>query len=222
MAPSDRDEAALVELSKSRWRGQEPEAGLTWGRIWDGSAFIWATQERCRFLPSLSILEVGPGYGRLLDQILHDQLPFASYLGLELSPGRVERLSAKYRADRRITFLCGDVETADLGRRFDLCISSATFSHLYPSCAKALQNIERHLHAGSFLMFDVQGGGPDHGFQEDGRTFGRAYSMDELKNLIAGTRFGEMTSREITHGISAQGVAIVYLFVALRVSLAAA
>jgi SAM-dependent methyltransferase len=217
MAQNERDEAALIELSKHRWRDQEPDAGLTWGRIWDGAAFVRATQEHCRFSPSLSIFEVGPGYGRMLDQILGDELPFSSYLGLDLSPYRVDRLRGKYESDPRITFVCGDVETADLGRRFDLCITSATLSHLYPSCARALRNIDRHMHPGGSVMFDVQGGGPFSCFQEDGRTFGRAYPVSEIKDMTEGTRFTDMTYRDITHGVSAQGLEIVYLFVCLRV-----
>jgi SAM-dependent methyltransferase len=215
MGPTD--DAELRELSKRRWRGDELDRGLTWGRMWDGSAFIRATQEHCRFSSTHAILEVGPGYGRMLDQILHDGLPFASYLGLDLSSERIARLTEKYRQDERIAFLCGDVETTDLGGSFDLCLTSATLSHLYPSCAKAVQNIARHLRAEGVLTFDVAGADiPGWGFQADGRTFGRTYTIGELTDMITGTGLGDLTARNITHGVSVDGSEVTLLFVAAR------
>jgi len=220
-----RPEASrLLDRSKVRWRGQEPDTGLTWGVIWDGSVFIQATQKRCSFTPSTSILEIGPGYGRLLDQILKDQLPFRSYLGLDLSGSRVERLREKYQGDSRIEFMCGDVETFELDRQFDLCISSATFVHLYPDCGKALRNLDKKMKSGAWLAFDVhprsdsEDDGAIHGgFQPDGVTYARAYAARDIERLTTRTRFADLTTEHIKHGVSSDGADVICMFVCMHV-----
>lgn len=216
MKPED-----LVDRAKIRWRGTETDEGLTWGTIWDGSAFIEATRKRVSFTPSISILEIGPGYGRMLDQILKDGLPFQSYLGLDLSAGRIHRLRGKYQGDERIKFLLGDVETFQLDQRFDVCISSATLAHLYPDCGKALRNIEPHLKPGGYLAFDVgakaePSDGPFGCWQDDG-TYGCVYAPSDIGRLVAGTRLSDLTSENILHGQSVAGEDVVCLFVSMVV-----
>jgi len=215
MKPED-----LRDRAKIRWRGTEMDEGLTWGTIWDGSAFVNATVKRVSFTPSTSILEIGPGYGRLLDQILKEGLPFQSYLGLDLSQGRIHRLREKYQDDKRVKFLLGDVETFKLDQRFDLCISSATFAHLYPDCGIALRNIERHLKPGGYLMFDVApkpepSNGPYGCWQDDTHTYGCAYAPSDIKRLVAGTRLSDLTSEHILHGQAVNGEDVVCLFVSM-------
>jgi SAM-dependent methyltransferase len=205
----------LVERSKARWRGDEPDVGLTWGARWDGSAFIDATKQYYSFAASTRILEVGPGYGRLLDQILSEGLPFQSYLGLDISKARVERLTQKYHADRRIEFLYGDVENADLGRHFDLCISSATFAHLYPDCGKGLRNVARHLGDGGKITFDLQGGRSRGKFQPDGVTYERGYDVDDIRRLSRDDGLTVIGWQDIKHGIGSDGADIFYLFICL-------
>ena len=211
----------LHERSRKRWRGNEADRALTWGTIWDGSAFVKAALKRVSFTSSASILEIGPGYGRLLDEILREGLQFQSYLGLDLSPGRIERLTAKYRGDERIKFLLGDVETFQLEQRFDLCISSATFVHLYPDCGKALRNIERHMKPGGYLAFDVHpkpepSNGPS-GDWGDGDTYACAYAPSDIKRLVSGSRLSDLTSENIIHGQSVTGENVACLFVCMCV-----
>lgn len=210
----------LLDRAKIRWRGNEADKHLTWGMIWDGSAFVEATRKRVSFTPSTSILEIGPGYGRLLDQILKEGLLFQSYLGLDLSQGRINRLTEKYQGDERVKFLLGDVETFQLDQRFDLCISSATFVHLYPDCSKALRNIERHLKPGGYLAFDVHpkpepSNGPSGGWHGD--TYACAYAPSDIEKLVAGTKLSDLTSENIIHGQSVTGEDVVCLFVCLGV-----
>jgi SAM-dependent methyltransferase len=210
----------LVDKSKIRWRGTELDEGLTWGTIWDGSAFLNATRKRASFTPSTSILEIGPGYGRILDQILNEGLPFQSYLGLDLSQGRVDRLTEKYKGNERIKFLLGDVETFQLDQRFDLCISSATFPHFYPDCGVALRNVAAHLKPGGLIAFDLASkpepsDGP-YGSWE-GHTYACAYAPSDIKRLVAGTRFSDLTTEHILHGKAINGEDVILLFVMMAV-----
>lgn len=214
MKPEDR--------AKVRWRGDEMDEGLTWGTIWDGSAFVEAIRKRLSFTSLTSILEIGPGYGRLLDQILREGLPFQSYLGLDLSAARIHRLTDKYQSDNRVKFLLGDVETFHLDQHFDLCISSATLAHLYPDCGRALRNIEGHLNSGGYLMIDVgskpePSDGPYCCWQNDG-TYGCVYAPSDIRRLSDGTRLSNLTSENIIHGQSAAGEDVVCLFVSMTVA----
>lgn len=210
----------LSDRAKIRWRSTEADEGLTWGAIWDASNFVEALLKRVSFTPSTSILEIGPGYGRVLDQILKEGLPFQSYLGLDLSLGRINRLTEKYQDDERIEFMHGDVETFQLDQRFDLCISSATFVHLYPNCKKALRNCEQHMKSGGYVAFDVQPrpeawNKPSGGWHGD--TYGCAYVPSDIEKLIARSRLYKLTSERILHGQSVTGEDVVCLFVAMRV-----
>jgi 16S rRNA A1518/A1519 N6-dimethyltransferase RsmA/KsgA/DIM1 with predicted DNA glycosylase/AP lyase activity len=57
---------------------------------------LWALYERYRqFTPNDKILEIGPGYGRLLKTALDRKIPFQSYAALELS-NRVDRLRREF------------------------------------------------------------------------------------------------------------------------------
>ena len=84
-------------LSHRRWSGDEPVAELTWGRVMTGDS-LWSVYQRYRrFTPNDAILEIGPGYGRLLRTALEWNVPFRSYIGLELSKARVDRLEREFK-----------------------------------------------------------------------------------------------------------------------------
>jgi tRNA G46 methylase TrmB len=56
---------------------------LTWGIEVSGADFIHKASSYGAFGPDKSLLEIGPGYGRLLKSIIDQNLPFKSYLGVE-------------------------------------------------------------------------------------------------------------------------------------------
>ena len=85
----------LWEKSRRRWRVSKPDSSLTWGALWTGDAFIDLVRRYYRFSNKTRILEVGPGYGRLLDSILQKRFPFESYVAVELSAACVEKLREK-------------------------------------------------------------------------------------------------------------------------------
>src|SRR5205823_4510329 len=129
-------------ISQKRWSGDEPVAGLTWGNMMTGDSLWLVYQKYRQFTSDDKILEIGPGYGRLLKTALQHKIPFHSYTGIELSMSRVERLNDEY-ADQNIHFVQGDVETWTGASEFTVVICSSTFEHLYPDCRKALLNLKR-------------------------------------------------------------------------------
>jgi SAM-dependent methyltransferase len=146
-------------LSHRRWSGDEPVAELTWGQVMTGDS-LWSVYQRYRrFTPNDAILEIGPGYGRLLRTALEWNVPFQSYIGLELSKARVDRLEQEFKLET-VGFVAGDIDTWTSTLRFDVVICSATFEHLHPDCRAALRNIRRHLAPGADIFIDFIGGVP--------------------------------------------------------------
>jgi SAM-dependent methyltransferase len=175
----------LLQLSQVRWKGDEPEAGLTWGAMMDGRS-LWQVYSRARtFQHSDKILEIGPGYGRLLETALENSVPFASYVGVDLSEARVARLSEKF-GDKRIQFVVGDINNWRWHEPFDVVICSATFEHLFPDCQSALANIRRQVAPGATLFIDfIYSDESKSTFEEDKNgTFLRWYSEQELRSIF--------------------------------------
>ena len=208
-------EENLWELSRTRWRADEDAELLTWGVRWTGDAFVEKILASCSPTKHWNILEIGPGYGRILQSLLEKQVPFARYTGVELSPRRVAKLTRAFPV-REVEFIEADVETLDITMRFDLCLSSATFSHLFPDFSRAVKNIRRHLSEKGVLIFDVSGG-VFRGFQPDGVTYGRDYQPNTVKELLSATGFAEPHISTVTHGKDAHNQEVTMMFVATHV-----
>jgi cyclopropane fatty-acyl-phospholipid synthase-like methyltransferase len=147
---------ALRVVSQRRWSGDEPAADLTWGSLMTGDS-LWALYEKYRqFAPNDKILEIGPGYGRLLKTALDRKIPFQSYTALELSKPRVDRLRREFNL-RKVHFIQGDIDIWTESSKFNVVICSSTFEHLYPDCRKALKNVQHHLTSTADVFIDFIG-----------------------------------------------------------------
>src|SRR5437879_813442 len=91
---------ALWDRSRRRWRFTQPTVDLTWGTSLTGDAFVQVASTSKPFGPDKSILEIGPGYGRILKSCLELEVPFQSYLGLDISASNVEWLRKTFPVDR--------------------------------------------------------------------------------------------------------------------------
>ncbi|KKK91027.1 hypothetical protein LCGC14_2717090 [marine sediment metagenome] len=202
--------------SRTRWRSDEQEECLTWGARWTGHAFVAKLLHFCKAQSRGKILEIGPGYGRILEGLLKEKVPFEKYVGIELSPSRTRRLSKRFADDHRISFLVDDVETFMLSNRFSLCFSSATFSHLFPNFKKAAVNIREHLVENGYLAFDTS---PGHlgRFQSDGVTYGKDYEPEEIKKLLQESGYSQPIISSVNHGQDAHGQEVVLLFTAAQI-----
>jgi len=177
----------LLGLSKQRWRGDEPADGLTWGVPMVGDEFVRFLTSHVTLTASSTIVEIGPGYGRILDALLKQAVPFGRYIGLEISPARVARLWKQFQ-DPRIEFREADVlGDFKLNAMADLTFSSAVFEHLYPDFGNALDAIAQFTKPGGSTLIDFIRDDErldQSGSWFDHETYIRVYSIQELKELF--------------------------------------
>jgi SAM-dependent methyltransferase len=202
LAGRDFDHEQLLDLSQTRWRGDESDVALTWGVRMSGDAFIQVIEQHFTFENSV-IVEIGPGYGRILEALLKRSAPFRRYVGLELSEARLARLREEFR-DPRIEFHQADVlSRVDLDVTADLTFSSAVFEHLYPDFGRALRTIATFTRPGGFAVIDFIRDDRDPGkaaawFADE--TYIRMYSMPQLEALFTRNGFSIIHSERISFG----------------------
>jgi SAM-dependent methyltransferase len=202
--PENENVEQSLSISQQRWRRDEPAIDLTWGALMTGDS-LWDHYYRYReFAARDRILEIGPGYGRLLKTAIERKIPFAEYIGLDLSEARVLRLREAFPLDR-VRFAIGDINTWRDDRPFDVALCSATFEHLYPDCRKALTNLTRQLRPEGKVMIDfIRTRRPLAGFEQDG-TYVRSYPIDELRGIFADCGFSIVTIDTVVLGRSVAG-----------------
>jgi SAM-dependent methyltransferase len=185
------------ERSRRRWRATSPTADLTWGAVSTGDAFIAKAASYQVFHSTKAILEIGPGYGRLLKSILAKRIPFKRYLGVDISAANVAFLKQNLGSDK-VDFIEGDVEKIILENKFDILISSLVFKHLYPSFASALQNVVPFLNTDAILVFDLIQGDRTF-FESDNVTYVRQYTKEEVLELLAQADLELVAFDEVQH-----------------------
>lgn len=146
--------AQVRDRSKTRWRQAKPSEALTWGRSVTGDAFIERVEAYGGFGADKQVLEIGPGYGRLLRACLDRRTPFGSYTVVDLSEHNIAYLRRQF-PDPRVTTVVADAEGMSLTGRFDLVLSSLTFKHIFPDFTLALRNSAVHLEDEGRIFFDL-------------------------------------------------------------------
>jgi SAM-dependent methyltransferase len=196
---------------------------------------LWTLYRRYhQFTANDAILEIGPGYGRLLRTALETNVPFQSYTGVELSRARVDRLRSEFAVDN-VGFVVADIDTWKSTSRFDAILCSSTFEHLYPDCRTALGNIRRHLAPGADVFIDFIGGVPrkvlgidlapltnkliykmksSAGWFESDGTYIRIYPVGELRQIFAGCGYAVHAIDRCTLGVGRGGPVIRLVVVA--------
>jgi SAM-dependent methyltransferase len=185
------------ERSRSRWREASPTSNLTWDEELTGDAFIAKVAAVGGFGPETDVLEVGPGYGRLLRACLDAGVEFRSYLGVDLSAENVGHLQQGFGTEA-ITFVNADVETVRLEHDVDLVISSLTLKHLYPSFERALGNLAERLRSGGQMVFDLIEGERRY-WEHDRATYIRLYTRDEVRQILARIGLTDISFDEVEH-----------------------
>jgi SAM-dependent methyltransferase len=173
------------ERSRERWRNVQPDVGLTWGQSVSGDAFIAKVAEGGGFGPQVSILEIGPGYGRLPEAMLRREAEFEHYTGVDISTANVAHLHQRF-GDPRLEFMVADAEQMTLPRPCHLLVSSLVFKHLYPSFEPVLTNAAGQLAPGALVYFDLIEGA-HRVFEADGVTYIRCYTREEVGEIIPRT-----------------------------------
>lgn len=183
--------------SRITWREATPGPNLTWGKELTGEAFVSKLEAYASFDERTTVLEVGPGYGRLLRSFLARGLPFKEYYALDISERNIEYLREQFpRPD--IHFMRADIEHVSLPFRFDVGFSSLTFKHLYPSFEAALGNCARNMNPGGRFIFDLVEGDQAH-FVNQGRAYVRRYGREEVLEILGKTGLELVAFDEVVH-----------------------
>jgi SAM-dependent methyltransferase len=187
------------ERSRTRWRKAPGDwRGLTWGQDLTGDAFIQTAERYAGFGADKHILEIGPGYGRLLKACLDRGVPFASYLGLDLSEETCAYLRDRF-PHGNVRFEQGDVEAASFDAEFDVVISSATLQHLYPSMEPALSHLRANARDGCVFCIDLPEG-TFTGFEQDEVTFIHQYTQSDLLEIYGRVGLEHVAFDQVVHG----------------------
>lgn len=181
---------------------------MTWGKVMTGHTFFDAIKGFVGSHRPPRILEVGPGYGRLLSTLIEERIQFGSYVGLELSSARVRELGERFGSDR-VSFTQGDVTTFAHQRIYDLIICSSTLEHLYPNCLQALKLLSAGAAENAVLALDFidpMGIGPATSFHLDqGGTFIHVYSEPEVDEMHAAAQLRIIAKKNIVIGEGVDG-----------------
>jgi 2-polyprenyl-3-methyl-5-hydroxy-6-metoxy-1,4-benzoquinol methylase len=188
---------ATSERSKTRWRETAPTTDLTWGKEVEGDAFILKAASYNAFSDEKTILEIGPGYGRLLKAMLKQQIPFSRYLGIDISAENIKSLKENFSSPK-IGFLYGDVETESPDDNFDVVLSSLVVKHLFPSFERAMKNISNYLNPGCMVFFDLIEGKKRY-FESDGVTYIRLYTKAEIMEIVEHSSLDIVAFDEVQH-----------------------
>lgn len=174
-------EERMKAEARKRWIGAKPNKHLTWNKEVSGDAFVKKILTYGQFIANKNILEIGPGYGRLLKAILKENLAFKNYYGIDLSAENISYLKKTFNASN-IHFINGNAEDVTLDIKFDTILSSLTFKHIFPTFEKALYNISRHMAENGIIFFDlIEGNGGV--FYDDG-TYIKFYDKIKVKDIL--------------------------------------
>lgn len=114
---------------------------------WDGEAFIRAL---C-LDGTKSVLEIGPGTGRLAVRIA----PLCGfYTGIDISPKTISRLEGNLSEYSHKSLICADFLTYEFDKEFDVICSSLTFFHIKDK-RRAVQKAKALLKAGGRLVLSI-------------------------------------------------------------------
>jgi len=142
------------EKALERWKETGPDAGLTWGQDINGDKFIELAKKYNLFSPEKNILELGPGYGRILKSIISKNVPFKHYTGIDISKKNIDMLRKNFNKPN-IEFLEGSFTEVSLDRKYDVVLSSLTLKHQFPTFYNSLKNITNFVNNGGKFFFDL-------------------------------------------------------------------
>lgn len=189
--PGTFEESYRVSLE--RWKQESPDPGLTLGVGLSDGLFVDRLMSMFPFTKDTRILEIGPGYGRIVREVLQRRIPFASYVGVDLSPRNVQFLTTRY-GSANVRFVEGEVDKLTAEEPFDLVYASLTFQHFYPDFGRTLAHLRTLMRAGSArrIIFDVPERKWYHPFSmyyeagKRGTNFTRVYSKANILRLVEG------------------------------------
>ena len=185
------------ERAKSRWKAARPETDLTWGEQLSGQPFVAKVVQYGQPTDQTRLLEIGPGYGRLVGAYVEQGHPFATYTGLDLSEANVSHLRRRFD-DPRLTFVQGEVTSASIPE-FDLGFSSLVFKHFYPTFEVGLANCASGMSAEGRFVFDLLEGKRAY-FEHDDATYVHCYEPDDVEEIVSRIGLRVLEFDHVDHG----------------------
>lgn len=176
----------LLNRSKEPWRNARPTPGLTWNVELSGDEFLNHMSSFSDSLPSADLLEIGPGYGRLVKS-LKSGPGFGSYLGVDISEANTSFLGEEY-GDEKTEFICLDFMEFEPKKAYDAVMAVAVFQHIYPDIREILQKVRSILKPGGHIFFDVPVGGNRY-LEPKKNFFIRHYVPSELRKMLSDEGF---------------------------------
>lgn len=199
-------ERRFAAKSKIRWQGDEEDRHLTWGVIMSGKQFVDVMKKHGKPRGFDKILEIGPGYGRLLDELLRRTASFKDYVGYDLSEARVKRLNKKYvYAAQPCEFHTGDITEVAVNGEYSVVICSSTFEHFWPDFRTALKNLYRE-NVQYFIDFIDQQ--LDASNFHDDTYFVRVYTIEQIIKIFEEEKYKIVGCEEISFGKSSDGTEV--------------
>jgi len=185
--------------SRQRWEKTAPDAGLTWGKEISGDAFIEKANSYKTFGENKVVLEIGPGYGRLLKSMQDKNIKFKKYIGIDISRDVCDYLTKQFPA-KNIEFINADVEKVYLKTKVDVVISSLTFKHLYPSFENAILHLNTYVNPTGLYIFDLLEG-EGKSFENDGQTYIHKYTKAEVSEILVRCGLELVKFDEVHHDV---------------------
>jgi 2-polyprenyl-3-methyl-5-hydroxy-6-metoxy-1,4-benzoquinol methylase len=186
----------LVEETRKRWVRSKPDLHLTWNKQISGDNFVKKMLEHTT-TSGKNILEIGPGWGRLLKAILQENLSFENYYGIDVSEKNIAYLQDTFQTSN-IHFIHANAEDVTLNSTFDIVISSLTFKHMYPSFEKLLINISQYVSKKGMVFFDLIEGNVAF-IEKDGVTFIRYYKKEQIQEITRRSNLDVVGFDKVVH-----------------------
>ncbi len=144
----------IKENHLKRWENCYPGPLLTDHYIINGDEFISSIEKYVNFSFETSILELGPGYGRLLKSFLDKQLSFKKYVGIDISKNNIDFLKNNFK-HKNIEFIHSTFLNATIDSYFDVIYSSLVLKHQFPTFFESLKHIIKFMKKDGILFFDL-------------------------------------------------------------------
>jgi len=102
------------------------------------------------FCGNEDVIDFGCGDGRITAEIAK-LVPRGRVFGVDISPNMITEAKSSFRNIKNLEFMCGDVITFSIDKKFDLITSFAAF-HWVGDQAGAVKNLYKHLKPGGEVI----------------------------------------------------------------------
>ncbi len=183
-----------------RWENCHPGPLLTGHWILNGNEYINTIKKYITFSFETTILELGPGYGRLLKSFLRKQFSFKKYIGIDISKKNIDFLKNNFKQEN-IEFIHSSFVNLNIDSDVDIIFSSLVLKHQYPTFFESLKHIIKFMKKEGILFFDlplpprfplesdvnyhtlITKGPVDHVWYQSTQTYEGRYSLGEIQIL---------------------------------------